>query len=220
LRALHLAHQRGASINSLAKQTFDKVGYKKHHGAAVAISREWKRMGLKARDRIEATVKASTKHGRGARDRDEGAYRRWFKETHGLYRPTCKGVRAQPPRKGDPCDAPAQEGPEYCFAHDPARRQEVEQILASARLRQARDEMVPMAPFAAWLCRRRAELGTWAAVAERVDRNVSLIHNYGRSLGTNRQPKAEIGRTTVEQLLEADGTATFDDVYDVEAVAA
>jgi hypothetical protein len=223
LRALHLAHQRGASINSLAKRTFDKVGYKTPGSAATAIGREWKNMGLKARDRIEQTVLSSTKHGRGGRNRDEGAYRRWFKRTNGLYRPTCKGVRAQHPRKGEPCQRPAMEGSEFCSSHDPERRKTIKAHLSKMRASAPAREMVPMAPFAAWLQQRREELGSWSAVAEHVERTISLVHCYGRGLDSaTKQPKDLIGRSTVEELLEADGTTTFDDLYaaEREAVAA
>jgi hypothetical protein len=222
LRALHLVHIRGEqSINSLAKQTFERVGYKSHHTAAVAISRQWKRLGLKARDRIEATVKASTKHGLAPKHGPRPGYNTYKRRVlRGQEdQPPCGGVRTQPPRKGEPCDARAMHGSEFCFAHDPERREEVEQILVDARLKQYRDEMVPMAPFVAWLRRRRAELGSWSAVADGMGRNISLIHNYGRGLTSNRQPKEEIGRTTVEELLEADGTATFEDLYTTEPVA-
>lgn len=220
LRALHLLHLRGESLNSLAKQTHEKVGYKTHASAATAISREWKRLGLKARDRIESCVKASTTHGRGGRNRDESAYRRWFKEQHGLYQPTCKGVKSQHPQKGEPCQLPAVEGSEFCQAHAPERRERIEAHLSRMRAVAPAKEMVPMAPFSAWLRRRREELGTWTAVAEALGRDVSLVHAYGRGIDTSRKrPKTEIGRATVEELLEADGTASFEDLYAVEDAA-
>jgi hypothetical protein len=227
LRALHLAHMRGESLNSLAKQTHQVVGYKTYGSAAAAISRDWKRMGLCARDRVEASVKASTKHGLAPKHGSRpgyGTYKRRVLRGE-ADRPRCKGIRTQPPRKGEPCESPAMQGSEYCFGHDPERRAEVEQILVDARLRQSDRDMIPMAPFAAWLRRRQRELGTWRAVAESVGRDVTLVNCYGRGRTTNRQPKGEISRSTVEALLAADGTATFGELYgaadaDVEAVAA
>lgn len=51
-------------------------------------------------------------------------------------------------------------------------------------------------------------------------REIAIADNYGRGLSSNRRPKEEIGRSTVEDLLEADGTATFEDLYATERAAA
>jgi hypothetical protein len=232
LRALHVLHMRGASINQLAKQTYEKVGYKTHGSAASAISREWKHLGLRARDRIEQTILSSTKHGRERRRQsraEQNAYRRWLRDQRGwraIQGPgqlRCKGTKRQHPRKGEPCRRPAMEGSDYCQSHEPSRELERQAHLAAVRRRQPRRQMVPMAPFAAWLRRRRVELGTWSAVAESVARNLSLITSYAQGLDASNQPKAEIGRETVEELLWADGTTSFEELYGehlAEAIAA
>jgi hypothetical protein len=87
LRAMHIFHMRdGISINELGRRTFEIAGYKSNHSAAVAISRQWKRLGLSVRDRIEQTVISSTKHGRKRRKQtraEQNAYRRWLAQQRG-----------------------------------------------------------------------------------------------------------------------------------------
>lgn len=222
LRALHVAHMRGASINSLAKQTYEKVGYTSHSSAQNAISREWRRLGLPARDRIEQTVISSTKHGRKRRSNsnaDERAYRRWLAKQRGWRaqqgpgQPQCAGVRSQPPRVGERCQRPAMEDSGYCLQHDPAERERVEQIVGRARARQER-EPLPAAPFVAWLHSLHREHGTWSAVAE-------LVGGVNRA-GVHRlatRPRTTVERRTVERYAEAAAT-TVEAIYEQEAAAA
>jgi hypothetical protein len=222
LRALHIFHMRdGISINELGKRTYKTVGYKTHHGAAVAISCQWKRLGLQARDRIEQTVLSSTKHGRKRRRQskaEENAYRRWFKQTNGRYQPACEGVREHPPRKGEPCQRPATKGSRFCAQHDPEtaarRRAHLDQVHARRR-----DELaataLPMLPFAAYVKRRWRELGTLDAAAEQLGLNRTSVSVYARNLGTDKRPKATIQRATVERVLEHDGLR-LEDLYPVE----
>lgn len=143
LRALHVAHvEHDRSINELAKSIYGKVGYKSHHGCAVAISNGWKRLGLQARGRIEMTVLKSFKHGRAGRAQqrehgpDYAAYRREQKrkngETHGRR---CEGVRQQYPRKGQPCSSNALWDSNYCYQHDPRSEDQRNQHLERARQR-------------------------------------------------------------------------------------
>jgi len=148
LRALHLAHMRGSSIRSLAKRTYRKAGYRSFRSAELAIGREWRRLGLAARDRIEQVVISSTKHGRAPRRRtsvEDSYYRRWLRERRGWRairgpgRPRCKGRRLSYPRKGEPCLRPAMEGSEYCAQHDPARREERLVHMAAMRERAGKE---------------------------------------------------------------------------------
>lgn len=218
LRVLHVMHMRGASANSLAAQVYERVGYISKGSALTAMLREWKRMGLKSRDRIEATVKASTKHGLAPKHGPRPGYARYKRVIlHGNEDRQCAGVRQQAPRKGEPCNKPPLAGSDFCFAHDPEWAEWRDLHLANARAQAPEREMVPMAPFTRWLQQRREELGSWTAVAGRVDRHVALVHCYGRGIGTtSKQPKTEIGRDTVEELLDADGTTTFEALYQPE----
>lgn len=221
LRSLHVAHMRGASMNSLAKQTYEKVGYASPSSAQNAISREWRRLGLPARDRIEQTVLSSTKHGRKRRSNsnaDERAYRRWLAKQRGwraLQGPgqeQCEGIRTQPPREGERCERPSQEGSRFCLGHDPERRAEVLTHLVEGR-RHINYEALTIEPFRAWLWELHAEHGTWAAVGELVGVDRSGVHRLAAG------PKQTIERRTVERYAEAAGI-TFDAIYEPERVAA
>lgn len=207
LRALHVAHLRGRSINALARQTYEQVGYATHGTAANAISRQWKHLGLAARDRIEQAVLSSTKHGRKRRNQtnvEQNAYRRWhakqmgWNALQGPGRPRCAGVRTQHPDKGGPCERAAMEGSEYCLQHDPARRAEVVSHLEAVRANIPPKRMVPMGPFTQWLMGIHAELGSWREVGAAVGLSISAVHCYGRGLSpTDKQPKHEVGAEVI-----------------------
>jgi hypothetical protein len=234
LRALHVFHTRDRiSINELARRTFEQVGYKTHGAAATAIGREWKRLGLKSRDRIEQTVISSTKHGRKRRRQtkaEQNAYRRWlskqrgWKAIKGAGQPTCEGVKEHGTRKGDPCERPAKENSRFCPAHDPetsaSRRAHLDQVHAQTRARLAATAL-PMGPFAAYVKRRWDELGSLRATAAALDLHPTAVSTYARGLGSNKQPKPTIQLATVERVLEADGRV-LEDLYapEPEAVAA
>lgn len=224
LRALYRAHiEQGRSINALAKMVHERVGYKNHHGAAVAISAGWKRLGLPARGRIEATVLASTTHGRKRRyqsNEDEQAYRRWRKEQMGWNalqgpgRPNCKGVKVNPPGKGKPCTRHALEDSDYCFAHDPRRELERQAITARMRARQPRDPMLPAAPFVAWLNELHAELGAWKRVGERIGMHTTQAHKWSKQMDTGRGQRLErVSVRVVKRSAEHAGT-TVEAIYD------
>lgn len=224
LRALYCAYtEQGVSINALAKQIHERVGYKSHHSAAVAISEGWKRLNLPARDRIEATRLACTTHGQGARDRDEQAYRRFIRDLRGWNslqgpgRPPCKGVKAQPPRKGKPCTRRAVEGSDYCYAHDPQRTLERQANLAKMRRRMPAKEMLPIGPFAAWLTELAQEAGSMRQLARELDGPYSALVVYAKGMGTDKQPKATISRDTVQRYAQAAGT-TVAAIYEQEAL--
>jgi hypothetical protein len=165
---------------------------------------------------------------------EQNAYRRWLAKQRGWRgikgpgNPPCRGIKTQPPGKGEPCSRSAMDGGEYCASHDPELAAEREAHLVQVRLRQPQKPQVALAPFARWLCERRRELGSWAAVAERLGRSTSLIHCYARGLDGNKRPKQTIGRDTVDQLLFEDGTTTVEELYgsdssaehELEAVAA
>lgn len=227
LRALYRAYIfHGLSANALAKRIYRKVGYSSHGSAGTAIGKGWKRLGLPARDRIEATVLASTTHGMGRRNRDEQAYRHWRKEQMGWNalqgpgRPTCKGVKVQAPGKGRPCTRHALEGSEYCFSHDPARALERQVITARMRRRQPKRTMLPAGPFVEWLQELHGELGAWSRVGERIGMQLTQAHRWGSGLTTSRQPLERVSLDVVQRSAEHAGT-TIEAIYgDVGAVAA
>lgn len=226
LRVMYRAHiEQGLSINQLAKRTYKKVGYGSHHSAATRVSEEWRRLGLPARERIEATRLASTTHGHGARDRDEQEYRRFLRDQRGWNslqgpgRPNCKGVKRQPPGQGKPCTRHAQEGSEYCYSHDPARELERQATLARMRRRLPAHAMLAMAPFAAWLRALAVEHGSLKQVCDAYAWPYTAACQYVKGRGTDKQPKELIAQPTVERYAAAAGT-TVSAIYQAEAIAA
>lgn len=225
IRALHLAHQRGASLNELGRKTHEQVGYKSAGSAAMAISREFKRLGLLVRDRIEQTVLSSTKHGRKRRGRtnaQEVEYRHWlakqrgWRAVQGPGNPICKAVRNYYPRKGEPCQHAAMDDSEFCAQHDPRHAEALNERLAAARARQPVRPMVSIDPLAAWLARRHDELGSWRKVAASCGVHQTTVRDYSLRRDGNKRPKRKIGVETVTRLLEADGTTTFAELYQPE----
>jgi len=85
VRAAHRLHiEGGLSIRELGRQMWERFGYASPQSCSNSLSDLFKRAGLQARDRVEATVKASTTHGRGARA-DKAAYKRWHRELFGPW---------------------------------------------------------------------------------------------------------------------------------------
>lgn len=229
LRVLHRLHvEQGASINQLAKRVAERVGYASHHSAAQAISAGWKRLGLKARDRIEQVRKSCTVHGQAPKHRtaeQERAYRRFLMEQRGWRaqqgpgRPQCAGVKANSPGAGRRCGRPAMTDSEFCLQHDPLRALEVQAHLARSRRRQAAEPTLPMAPFAAWLHALADEQGSLCAVADRLGMQRSAAYRFAKGLDSHNHPKGTITVATVERYAAAAGT-TADAIYDTERAAA
>lgn len=225
LRALHVFHTReGLSINELAKRTFAATGYKTHGSAASAISKQWKSLGLPARDRIAATVAASTRHGMAPKHGPRpgyGTYKRRVLRSE-ADQPLCQGVRQNHPRKGEPCGRPATKGSRFCPQHDPElavrRRIHLERVHARQRAALAASA-VPMAPFAAFVDQMRLETGSIHRAGERLGLHPSAVSTYARGLGSDKKPKETIQRATVERVFEHAGV-TFEEIYEPEAIAA
>lgn len=219
LQALHRAHMQGQSLNSLAKRTYEKLGCASSGAAATAISRGWKRLGLRARDRVEQVRLTCTVHGKAPKHGPRPGYSA-YKRRAGLkppYRPRCKADRKQAPRRGEPCERSALMDSKYCYSHDPRFELERQAYLAKVRARQPRREMVSMAPFAEWLCRRREELGSVKALARSTGISYTLLCRYVKGLDGEGRPKSTITREGVEAALAADGTATFRELYGEQA---
>jgi hypothetical protein len=148
VRDAHVLHiQADMSINQIAAVKYEEWGYATQNSACAALSLSFKRLGLKARGRIEMTVLKSTKHGRARRKvlpngktdvngSKPPGYKRWLMDQragHSTLRPLCAGVKTQPPRKGSPCTKHSMEGSLFCHAHDPAH--EAARIASLARMR-------------------------------------------------------------------------------------
>ncbi len=140
LEALYRAYvQERVSLRQLVEGgTWERKGYSTPIACSNALHKTLRARGYKLRSVSEALVLRNLRHGRAPRQRnDEGAYRRWFKETHELYRPRCKGVKrnSKGGGKGRRCLAHAMAGSDYCQAHAPERQEALRRNLAEARSR-------------------------------------------------------------------------------------
>lgn len=130
---LHM--RRDLSLNDLGKAMFEKMGYKNHHSCAVAIAHGWKRLGLKARDRIEMTRVKSTKNGLSPRNwKDRKKLRLEAGLTlKGKERRICVGTTMHRSRKGERCERPAMKGSVYCQSHAPELSEQRKTLTARMR---------------------------------------------------------------------------------------
>ena len=122
-------YQAGLSLRKVAAEIHPRTTYASVKSCANALHDQFTRRGWPLRDRVEASRDATVVHGSGD---DKAAAKRWRRRQAGM-RPPCAGVRTQYPRKGAPCQRPAQVGSDFCIAHDPARAAEREQRLIDAR---------------------------------------------------------------------------------------
>jgi hypothetical protein len=137
VRAVHRLYAEGLSLRGCAKRIFPRTRYASEKACANALHGQFVRLGLPRRERIEATVAASTTHGLAPRkSRDPDHIRRMRVARGEIADRTCSGVKQTYPSKGRPCRRPALAGSDYCIGHDPARRAEVLATLADARERQ------------------------------------------------------------------------------------
>ena len=139
LRALYQLYEQGWSLNQIAGQVHARLGYKTANSCAVMLSEHFRAAGYELRDRIAATVLASTKNGLSPRDWKERRARRL---AAGL---TLKGKERRPRcaaqttgtshRRRRRCSRPALLGSEFCWSHDPDRAAEREAQVAAMRAR-------------------------------------------------------------------------------------
>lgn len=139
IRAAHLLHVReGVSIRELGRLLWERFGYASAKACANSLSKSFRLHGLAARDRVEATVMASTVHGLATREAKR-AYTPEFAAHRNAQRradaPPCAGVRTQYPRKGEPCQNRAMIGSIYCRQHEPSLDEERRRMLEIARQR-------------------------------------------------------------------------------------
>jgi hypothetical protein len=137
VQQVHAAHRLYVelewSLRTLGRELYQQFGYANAHSCANSLHEQFIAEGLPRRDRIQATIKASTTHGlrprSGARSDEYNELRRQRRDRQ----PGCAGVRVQHPRKGDPCENAAMTGSPYCFSHAPETAELREMILINAR---------------------------------------------------------------------------------------
>lgn len=136
--AIHAKYEAGWSARKLGRELWQVLGYGSARTCEAAIGRAFMRYGLPRRERIEATVLASTSSGLSPRDEKERRRRRvaaGYTTQLKVRQPTCKSVKSQYPRKGAPCKRPASEGSDYCPSHDPALAERREAHMEAMRER-------------------------------------------------------------------------------------
>lgn len=126
-RALYLT---GMSFRRVAAELHCRTAYTTDKAFANCLHSCFKHRGWKARDRVAATIAASWRHGKHGDPAHRARLRRRTGEIRGVM---CQGVRAQYPRKGEPCSRAALAGRDYCMAHDPELEEWRQATLARAR---------------------------------------------------------------------------------------
>lgn len=205
----------GLSIRQVAERVHPQTTYASVNACKTALFSLFRTRGWKLRPQAEVTRARNFKHGRKARgisNTSDVAYRHWLKNQRGWKRvsgpgqPTCKGIKKQHPRKGEPCTHPAMEGSEFCYSHDPQRELERQAICARMRAKGIyREPVIDAASFTAWLAGLREQLGGWRQVAELIGADTSAAHRWGTGQTRNVavrvvERSAENAGVTVQQI--------------------
>lgn len=133
LAAHKLYIAKGWSLRTLAAVLWQPMGYANAKSCANSLWEMFVAAGLPRRDRIEATVRASTTHGlrpRRSTPEQRDAYNALRRERRDRQ-PRCIETTTQ----GRPCPHPAMVGSDRCFSHDPDTAELRAAILAAARAR-------------------------------------------------------------------------------------
>jgi hypothetical protein len=193
LQQARAMYEVGASLREVGGALLGTSGYKAHRSFYGALAREFENQGWPMRSRSEA-MRLS-----------------YFPPS------SCEGIA-----EGRRCQRAAVKGGQFCLAHDSEWRQERDLALAHARRIQAEGRL-PLGPFKAWLRVRIAEAGSCRALARRWGVSAPQLAQLARARRTANgvvYPIRRIERSTVERLLAADGTTTFEQLYGDKAKAA
>jgi hypothetical protein len=132
-RELHPLHwNQWRSINSIAKEYAPQLGL-----TASALCSQlcytWALLDLPRHDRIEMTVRASTRHGLKRRKGSSSAVYKRFRagEKGEQYDKPCEGITA----RGRACAARAMHGSRFCHSHQPDQQETIAAHLARIRER-------------------------------------------------------------------------------------
>lgn len=208
LLALHKLYvEQGLGTFRLAELVWERLGFASRRSCAQAIYLGFKKLELPMRTQSEGTALKNYKHGRRVRPSgpDRGpevqAYRRWLKEQRGAYRPICKAVKQQSPRKGTPCTRPAQQGSQYCWSHDPETLTARSAQAARMRERLPTREMVDLADVL-------EQLQPWLALQKKPTRALSDATGvpYGTCARLLHEPPERITAVLAQRLLSVRAT--------------
>lgn len=116
----------GLSMRQVAERLHPHTGYATVNSFASCLYRMFARHGWARRDQAQVTGARNYRHGHGARDRDESAYRKMLRAQRGQ---DCQATTAA----GKPCSRRAIGGHDYCPSHDPIHAERRAALLAEAR---------------------------------------------------------------------------------------
>jgi hypothetical protein len=199
-RALHRLHWNGyVSINQLARTFGPRLGLTQS-ACCSQLSYTWKLLGLPVHDRIEMTVRASTRNGLSPRDWKE---RRRLRLEAGL---TVKGHERQPRcqatsrRTRKRCTRPSLEGRDVCASHAPEKQAATAARLAEMRARSPLHDPNRLEPLAPLQEEMRAYYewagrGAWNLLAEVVPvkpANLSRLSRTTQQWNVDRQVARQI----------------------------
>ena len=129
----------GMSFRRVAAELHSRTAYRTPNAFANQLHTSFTYRGWKARERVDASVAASWRHGLHGDPAHRARLRRRTGEIRGVM---CQGVRGQYPRKGEPCGRPALAGGDYCIAHAPELKDWRDEVLRKAREAAGREERV------------------------------------------------------------------------------
>ena len=134
VKAAHTLYVRkGWSLRVMGRVLAGPLGYASAKSCANSLWEQFVAAGLPRRDRIAATVAASTTHGLRSRSQtaeQRAGYNKLRRQRRDRQLPCIAHNR-----RGDPCPHPSMIGSEFCFSHDPDTSELRLAILAAARAR-------------------------------------------------------------------------------------
>lgn len=135
LRACHRLYETGVSLRGVAAHILPRTRYRSVKSCSMGLQQGFARLGLPVRDRVAATVAASTTHGLAPRHGGDPGHRHMMRVRRGEIhdQPMCAATRLNPPGAGRPCRNRAMVGGRYCAQHDPGRAEVTRRIVAHAR---------------------------------------------------------------------------------------
>ena len=197
LRKMHRLHTTAErlSLNSIAKQVYERYGYSSHVSCATGISKGWRRLGLRARARIEMVVAVSTTSGLSPRDHRLRYARR---RAAGL---TNKGKPRQPLCTTDRCKRKRMHGEMFCETHHPDRIEKRLADLADMRTRSPRQNpanLTTVATIQPALHDYWERVGMWKPLTTAGGPSNSVLRRY-----LIADPEQKIMRDTARRILDA-----------------
>jgi len=209
-RRLHPEHwDEWKSINQLARENHERLGLTQS-ALCSQLSYTWKLLDLPRHDRIEMTVRASTKHGMKRRKGNSAAYKRFRAGQLGKqYDAPCQAETTT----GKPCRARAMLGKTHCQTHDPELRRTIVAQIDAMRARSPISDparVEPLPPLQADLRAYFEYAGTWKHLSDELGRgrewlsrlsNTKQQKNVARDVA--RDLRAAIARLTAPSLQEA-----------------